>query len=168
MSQMRLLGAHQGNQLRKEDAHDLCWCPFAAALLLGLLRAKFAGTLQQSFGEASAKSWFWTWFLTRVLIFAVSWVGAWQILFKILIGQSVGWTKVYTKVVLSSERASASTGQKRGLVYTKSLVCKGNEGKNHIHQRAFHVFAGDLFTQSWCIDLGLLICSLSLLHRKCS
>ena len=83
----------------------------------------------------------------------------------------IGGTKVYSKGVLSSEKSSASTGQKRGLLYTKLLVLKGNEGENHIHQRAFHVFAGDLFTQSWCMDFGLLqkfivfIAFTSLFHR---
>ena len=45
------------------------------------------------------------------------------------------------------EKPSASTDQKRGLVYTKSLVFKGKEGENHMHQRAFEVFVGDLLTQ---------------------
>ena len=42
--------------------------------------------------------------------------------------------------------------QRRGLVYTKKLVFKGNEGKKHIHQE----FVGDLFTGYRCIDFGLL------------
>ena len=41
----------------------------------------------------------------------------------------IGGKKVYTKGVFSSENASASTGQKRGLVYTKKLVFKRKEGK---------------------------------------
>ena len=64
--------------------------------------------------------------------------------------------KVYTKGVFSSENSSASTDNKRGLVYTKNLVFKGKRRKIHIHQRAFKVFVGDPFAQYWCIDFGLL------------
>ena len=69
---------------------------------------------------------------------------------------SFGGKKVYTKGVFSSENSSASTGKRRGLVYTKELVFKGKRRKIHIHQRAFKVFMGDSFTQYWCIDFGLL------------
>ena len=67
-----------------------------------------------------------------------------------------GGKKVYTKGVFSSENSSASTSKKRGLVYTKKLVFKGERRKIHIHQRAFKVVVGDPFAQYWCIDFGLL------------
>ena len=67
-----------------------------------------------------------------------------------------GGKKVYTKGVFSSESSSASTGKKRGLVYTKKLVFKGERRKIHIHQRAFTVVVGDPFARYWCIDFGLL------------
>ena len=67
-----------------------------------------------------------------------------------------GGKKVYTKGVFSSENSSASTGKKKGLVYTKKLVFKGKRRKIHIHQRAFKVVVGDPFAQYWCIDFGLL------------
>ena len=58
--------------------------------------------------------------------------------------------------VLSSENSSASSGKKRGLVYTKNACFQGKEGKKHIHQRASQLFVGDLFAKHWCIDFGLL------------
>ena len=64
--------------------------------------------------------------------------------------------------------------KKRSGVYQKACF-KGKRRKREIYiyiytdQRAFKVFVGDPFAQSWCIDLGLLciftlVCKFSFKH----
>ena len=74
--------------------------------------------------------------------------------------------QVYTKGAFSSENSSATTGKKRGLVYTKNLVFKGKRRKIRIHQSAFKVSVGDPFAQYWCIDFGLLLLFLRIYYPK--
>ena len=69
----------------------------------------------------------------------------------------IGGKKPYTKGVFSFENSSASTGPKRGLVYTKKLFFKAKRRTINIHQSAFKVFVGKPFAQHWCIDFCLLI-----------
>ena len=70
--------------------------------------------------------------------------------------------KKYTPKVFSALKTQVPQQAKKGLVYTKKLVFKGERRKKHIHQRASKVFEGDPFAQYWCIDVGLL----TILHTK--